>query len=419
LTRVARAAGGLGSRGRRLAAGALGLAVAASVVRFVAEIRGVEEACCADFPIFEEAAEQWSRNERLYGRPLGEYGPGSGVYKFPPLLALLLAGGQAVAGGRVQGQVFLLQVAAYAVAVALLLLTLRRAAGAGPGTLMAVLVTALSFGPFFETLFRLQLENAMLLCIVVAGLALHTGAPVAAGAALGLATVIKLYPIHLLVPLWLTGRRRAALALVGTVVGVGGLSLVVVGLDDGLRYATEIVPALARENPTDQFGAENLGIHRLLGQRLNLDYGHSRVAGTLAFACAWLVSAGAVVRYRWDRADPRGIAPVLLFLPLMLMSLPNSWMNYQLLLLPAVAWLIAEGAKGGRLELVCGVCAGLILSASSYESEWVGSARFRLSALHPLAFQVWCDIRPLATLLAWLGLLRACTRPPLPPFAKP
>ncbi len=325
------------------------LLLAASALHFVLAVERSGATGVVDFPIFLERTRQFRETGVLYPDAADpkSWEPAAAVYKFPPTFAMLLlpvavAGGEAwaIVGHRA------LQVVLYLAAVALLLRALapraRRTAFVAFG-----LVLALNFEPFFETLWRLQLETPILAFLALGWLALVRGRDRPLGAAIAASAMLKLYPAFLGAYLVARARWRALAVCVLTVVLIGTAAWIVIGGQENRAFWLDVLPTLLAELPSAT--TENVSPARYLVSLAGVDPWWAKRIGQLVALAVLGVSIGAV-RRRLGRAEPGPSdgAALAVFLPAMLLALPNGWVNYQLLLLPALLALLAYVVDAGR-----------------------------------------------------------------------
>jgi len=338
--------GHAGRRGLALAGAALLLVL--SCVHFARSAYESQAHGFVDFPIFLAQARQFLLTGELYIDPdePGAYSPAAAVYKFPPLYAMLLL---PVARAGIEQRVYLahwvLQFLLYACAVGLLLAYLHRFAGRG--FLLAGLVLALNFEPFFETLWRLQIETVLLLLLAVALLAYLKERDTWAGAAIGTGFLLKLYPGFLLLYFALRRRWSALAGFALAVVLILIASWIVIGPRENETYFLRILPVLLTERP--EASTENLSLARYLHVLLGWSPLVSQRAGQIVVLPLVLLSGFVVWRQPPSATSGRLRAALAfsLFVPLMLMSMPNYWVNYQLLLLLPLLVLACHASRAG------------------------------------------------------------------------
>lgn len=339
------------------------LVLLASATRFGLEIRLILEHCCYDFaPAFKRVVGFVTEGGALYPVELESYAPGVGDFKYPPLYALLLWLG-VVAGLREVPSVpyLAVQIALYVASVASLVVAfgLQRRVG----LLLLFVVIALNFGPAFETLLRLQIEMPVLFCLSSAALCLQRERSGSAGWMLAAATMLKLYPALAILAFVPEGRRTLA-AFVSGLVTVMLASLVVLGPAECGHFFLRALPLMSRELPIETYHAENASVARWLMWQLGQGAETARLWGR-AVAVGLVAVSLAALRFR-RQAHPATGTDLALLVPVMLLALPNSWANYQVLLLIPMAAMLGSacGSPGGRRRLQVGavVLAGLWLA---------------------------------------------------------
>ena len=243
--------------------------------------------------------------------------------------------------------------------------------------------------------------------IVIAWGALRRGREVPAGAALGLAAALKLYPALLLVPLLLGRHVRAAGSMALTSAAVVAVATAVAGPDTWAAYghsARNVVDGFSRS-------ADNLSILARLGPLLP---GHLLMPAFVLGGLA-LVGFTMLMRARTGRTSGGGGSPAILrgtpgafderqwaaFTCLALLLSPVAWHHYVFALLQPLAWLLAEAwQRRGRLPLLAWSAAALVLSlpAGAFWTIWRAPAS-----------PDWLPavVSPgLVILLAWMAVLR-------------
>jgi hypothetical protein len=279
-----------------------------------------------DFSIFLQEAENFLESGELYAHidNMEAYAPGTPVYKFPPLYAMLLL--PLVAGGiseHIYTYHWIFQIICYLLAAVLAIQLLNRPKNGWFLVLAAVAV--LNFEPFFETLYRLQIETALLLLLTLCLLLHIKGKDALAGTALGICVMLKIYPALLLVYFIMRRRWTAIAWCLGAMVLIQTASLIIIGPQQNYIFFFKILPSMMGEQP--KLILENFGIAGYLQSLLGLTPAAAkRVAQLICLALL------ATSLYALRRGDSRELR-FTLFIPLMLLFLPNSWANYQLLLL--------------------------------------------------------------------------------------
>jgi hypothetical protein len=385
-----------------------------SVFHFVQAAQNSRAFGFVDFPIFLAQAELYLITGELYvdASDPEAYGPAAAVYKFPPLFAMLLL--PFVRDG-VSDAVYLghwiLQILIYAGAVGLLVATLRRQGG----TLFAFggVLLALNFEPFFETLWRLQLETPILLLLVLALVAYQADRQPWAGIALGVGFMLKLYPAFLLLFFMV---RRGWKVIGGFVVALTLIviaSLIVIGPDENGAYFFKILPLLLDEAP--RVSTENLSPARHLQVLFGLDGAWAKRLAQLFVVPLIALTAFTAARRGSKAGDRLGMATAFsVFVPLMLLAMPNSWVNYQLLLLlPLLVLLCHCSRPGSDRRALTALLAMAYLPLLFYwpcadpSVPWpCAQTPYFLGLVRlPRAFHdLMVDARALSPLLVWTGL---------------
>jgi hypothetical protein len=325
-----------------------GILLLLSVFHFVQAAQNSRAFGFVDFPIFLAQAELYLITGELYADASdpGAYGPSAAVYKFPPLYAMLLL--PFVRGGVTDGVFighWILQILLYAFSIALALAALRRQGG--PIFLFGGLLLALNFEPFFETLWRLQIETPILLLLVLALLAYQARRQQWAGAAIGVGFMLKLYPAFMLLYF---AARRGWKVIAWCCVAIAMIvlsSLIVIGPEENGAYFFKILPLLLGEAP--RLSTENLSLSRHL--QVLFGFGPELAKRLVQGLVLPLVVVSVVAVARREsvlRECLAGATAFSLFIPLMLLAMPNSWVNYQLLLLLPLLVLLCHCTRPGR-----------------------------------------------------------------------
>lgn len=331
------------------------LVVVMSFARFGCSAEAVRTKGFADFPIFLNQATIFLETGHLYRSvdDLSAYGPGTAIYKYPPIYAMLLLPVAGDGAGRwVYDGHWLLQLVLYLLAAALAAWALRPPQWRAFAATAAVV--ALHFEPFFETLFGLQVDTLVLLLLVICLIALQRRREPVAGVSLALCGMLKVYPAFLVAYLIV---KRSWVAIgwcaVACVVIVAACVLVV-GIRENVVYFGKILPYLLQE--VSSTSVENQGLGRFLQNWFGLAPTVAKRVGQLLVFPAVVISILAVKRHRTPAEEPqRAGLEFSLFIAVMLLYLPNSWANYQLLLLIPLLALLGHGfAKRRHWPLALG-----------------------------------------------------------------
>ncbi|MET1081512.1 MAG: glycosyltransferase family 87 protein [Burkholderiales bacterium] len=399
------------------------LVLALSFGHFVFSARAVLRKGFADFPSFMARAVDFLHTGRLYvsADNVAAYAPGAAVYKFPPFYALFLLPFAHADLRRVETGHWALQIALYLLTVMLTVVALRPR----QPLRFAIVATivALNFAPFFETLYGLQVETELLLLVAVALLALLRGHEVLAGVALGVAGMLKLYPIFLLLYLGLARRWRAVAGFLAAAAAALAVSLAVFGPAQNRLYFTRILPVMLQEQPDPS--TENVAFGRYAQTLLGATPAVAKRVGQLLAVPLVMVSAIVVYRGRRLRTvEERVPLELALFVALMLLCLANSWTHYQLLLLIPILVLLAHAwaRPRDRASVLAATlpCWGLLLLSDNTP---------RVEGFYPLPPRLHAallDAKLVSTVLAWGALLALLLRRPgeisddraVPPIAR-
>ncbi len=392
---------------RRLAWIAATLLVAVAALHFVHAVRAIGAQPFADFPIFLRQAEVARETGRLYDHldDLSHYAAGAAIYKYPPLYALLLLPFAQLDAAVVAGWHYWVQLALYFAAAWLLIAGERRERSLLFG--IAALVALLTCGPFFETLHGLQIETPILLLLVLAMAASVRGRDGLAGAAIGVCAMLKVYPAFLIVLFLIARRWRAVIGFVVAIVLLQVMNLVVFGVEPNRAYFGTVLPYLMRELPAAT--VENASLARAF-------IAHTALDPATAKRCGQGVALALVAVTTWLTVRRRRLAPNrppdgvewAAFVALMLLCMPNSWLNYQLLLLLPIVVLYRHSTRAGahRWPLLPATIATLLIAISPDDITLRGHS----ATITSLLFGV-VDARVVATLAAWAGTTALLGKP--------
>lgn len=279
-----------------------------------------------------------------------------------------------------------------------------------PGLLLAALLA-----PGLVVTLALGQVNTMLLLLIVAGWAAsarRAGGAIGGGLWLGVAGLVKIFPLALLAGPLQRGRRRELLGA-----AIGAAALVGLGLAAGggaqltLVWLTEVLPAIAGgfttpHNQSLLSAAQRLGEaisvrplalfgapERLVIRPLAEAPGAARLLGYGLCAAVGLATLGALWRGRGD-GPARARLDLALLLSMALLVTPIVWSHYYVLLLVPVGVGLRDGWGDQAARRL--ILAGCALAAA--QQLW------RLTALagSPLLL----SLGTLGVLLIWAGLAR-------------
>jgi hypothetical protein len=363
-----------------------------------------------DFRIFWDQAVFLVANGAVYyPEALSKYAPHSGTYKFPPLFLLFLipfVKYTDLSLAQMKVIWFFVDLFLYLFSIWLLV----RAFNTRHWIIFSIV--ALNYEPFFETLHALQMEILILICVSSYLFFLSGKKPkqVLSGISLAVACNLKIYPAFLFLDDMLFRRK---MILVGAAVGSLCcilVSVVIVGYHEVVVYFSKILPYMMGESPEYR---DNLSIGHTILVVSNFGPRISGRIGELVALISTVLSLGLLWRRRREIAEfERATLGMALLIPLMLFALPNSWSNYQLLLLPCfmiqLSIIEKRGLERQRVLFWPLALAFVITLFSQYSafSRDNGNGRL-LSFIHipapVLSFML--DLRPLAPILLWLGTL--------------
>jgi hypothetical protein len=205
--------------------------------------------------------------------------------------------------------------------------------------------------PLWWVLYLGQFELVILALAMLGWRAAAGGRDWRAGAWLGVATSIKLYPAFFLLPFAARKRWRVILAaaLVVNLVQLGNLATV--GASGFVRYYIEVLPAVSARYQSIGLNCSPYGaLLRLFGDSadvLPVTYAPGVIV-PIAVALSMLALLGSV------RLDPEA-APVA-----MLVALPRVWFYHAVLALPEIVSLV-RSPNFRRAALLAGLAAGFVL----------------------------------------------------------
>lgn len=254
---------------------------------------------------------------------------------YPPAAQWLFAAGAAVAPNSVVGWRLLL----LAADLGTLALLVRLLPGLG---VAPVWVLAYAWSPLvvFEGVQAGHVDLALVPLVLLAFAWRRAGAPVAAGAALGLATLVKLYPAILVLAWW----RRDDWRMPGAMAAMVGLAY--------LPYAATLGPAVLGFLP-EYFQAHedfNVGLRAALTWVFGLTGETARAALMAALVAALLAALAVIARTRDEspaglwRAGALGVGAYLALVPTSMHPWYVVWLVPWLTVRPFPAWLIFSGA---------------------------------------------------------------------------
>ncbi len=307
-----------------------------------------------DFRIFNSTTLGALKGDPLYRTDKPHFfRPGSLVYKYPPPYAALLSFGATNRWKSFAQRWLLFDVALIFLSVGLM----SRAERAPPLRVFLIFLLAWSWKPFWESCAGIQLEPIILFFLSLGVFAAKRGHTWLLGAGLGVSAALKVYPL-LLGPLLLLQQRARS---IGAAVASLALTLVFgavrMGWAETSTYFLEVLPrlggtSLQRENLG---GMGQLGSIVVSGYQQYMGATGGEEGVTLealgspvevwtvriiiaSISLAMALSAFRLVSTRVDEGR-RLVVSVCLAVPILLFSMPTSWLDYQCLLFLPVGWL--------------------------------------------------------------------------------
>jgi alpha-1,2-mannosyltransferase len=340
-----------------------------------------------DFSVFYNAGTRLHSGQPLYELNFMKQNPFNGVYKYPPLFALLMESlslfpnRTALSIWQFVG-LLLLGAALYAI-----IRSHERTLGGGSPTALLFVTVTLLYQPLVDTLKYGQMDIAMLALVAFAYAALRAGKPAWSGLPLAIAVLFKLYPAMLLVFLLLRREWRALASFAVSFIVLCTGSILLTGPSPWITYLTQVLPRSAQETAW----VENLSfagfLARLVSDRIEL-IEFSRIGGpwvpivTLSsylWAILVLVICVLVARKPASRGSEAYALAFAAFTCASVLVLPAAWYHYMtLMLLPiGITFFVLEdrGAawwveRGNRLA---GLVVALVASVAllTYASFWL------------------------------------------------
>jgi hypothetical protein len=322
--------------------GLLLLTAAAAAAGLVGGVSDALRDNAYDFMAHWEGLQRWLAGGRLYDLAALRHNHFAAVFKIPPFYTLLylpLSGLDAAAALALWRGLSI----GMALLSAWLLWPLLR--GAGGRTALVVLLVAYQLRPLSDSIAYGQTDLLLLLLLAALLRLWRSGRSTAAGVLLGVAGLIKLYPL-LLVLWWL--RRRDWRALGGTVLGlIGGtlLALAVLGPAVHRSFVLQVLPLIGGTTNWIENQTVSGVVTRTAGELIKLR------PFTLQpyVAIGLLLSAALVVLVAWrqqpqtERCTPQALLEFSAWTMLFALAAPAAWLHYHtLLVLPIVALAAAQ-----------------------------------------------------------------------------
>jgi hypothetical protein len=294
-----------------------------------------------DMPLFLQVAYDYLANHVLYIRATDlpqYYQPGAGVYKYPPLFQLTLV--PWFAQGWPEDVYFTLlrvtMLLMYLVAATMIARKTASLAGAGTSPHLfyaSAAITALWFIPFHAS--HGVVVEIFVLCLASLFVCFYSRHTFLSGFWLGMATMLKIYPVFLLL-IPLTGRNHRNLAgFIAACIISTLLTIAYFGLDENIFFFFKLLPILLSEHMS-QYGS-NMNIEVFLRAKGVI----SQSLPLFNVQRLLVLSVLAAVAYRYRNDVEKNIMLLSsLWVCAMLLCLSNYWLQYQLMLiLPLIVLL--------------------------------------------------------------------------------
>ncbi len=297
----------------------------------------------ADFQVFAQAAKSLAAGVPIYDFVQASTDPNSPVYKHPPLFALLLTPLANLDLTTLAQTWFLVNQVLYA----LTLVALMRGfdvAWRSPG-FYVLGVASLLHRPVIESLWRGQPDFVILASLALGFLLLRAKHDFAAGLAVSIGTMLKLYPGLIFLYFVLQRRWRGLAGLVVGCCALLAVTIVAVGWDMHVRYVSEILLIQNAAVPYAENQSYSGFVSRLVVPPEQTDWDTTVpmpiVPGLLVLAidaASVAITSLALLRGKPSRQLPSLGVQFAALIPLMILMWPTGWIHYQtILILPLFA----------------------------------------------------------------------------------
>jgi hypothetical protein len=359
----------------------------------------------SDFQVFATAAKSLAAGQPIYDFVQAHNDPNSSVYKHPPLFALLLAPLAPLELTPFAQAWFLVN----QVLFGLTLVALMRGfaiAWRSP-KFYILLVASLLHRPVLESLWRGQPDFVILASLAAGFVLIRKQHDFAAGLALSLGTMLKLYPGLLFLYFVLQRRWRGLVGLAAGCAILLAVSIAAVGWETHVRYVSEILLIQNAAVPYPENQSYSGLVSRLVVPPEEIDW-YTTVPMPLAPGLAVLaldaaslaVTGWVMLRGRPTHRLPQVGLQFAALIPLMILMWPTGWIHYQTILILPLFALTCYLSRDDRLILGLTVL-GFALTAVGNEKP----------VLDPAFFYgipgLLRSYKTLGVLLLWAALLRA------------
>lgn len=227
---------------------------------------------------------------------------------------------------------------------------------------LILIIALLNYPPVVSHLLWGQVQLQIALLLTGAWLCLRRGREYTAGALIGVAIAVKLYPLLLFAPLLAARRWRAVALALATALGITALSFLLAGPGAFTQYFTQVLPEIN----------QTLGNNNPKGYSLTtmLKYllGDSGVVVGLSLALrALILGAVTLAAARMKDAPDRALA---LGVTTLVLVTPTVWTHYFVLLYLPWLELLARAPRRRQYLLAL---AYLLIAVSSMQTETPGA----------------------------------------------
>ncbi|NTV65444.1 MAG: DUF2029 domain-containing protein, partial [Oscillochloris sp.] len=358
----------------------------------------------SDFQAYYEAGRRIIDGQPLYDMAALQANPFATTYKYPPLMALLVAPLSLLPLPLAGAAWRLLCVGSAAAGV----LALQAAHPPPRRTSLTLIGLALLIGlsPVIRSL-RFGQPELLIVAVAVLGTGLLLRGLIWESAALwALVALLKIYPLLLVLPLLLRGRRRWAQALGACLIGWTLLSSTIDGWD--LIFWRDLFPSLGARDGR----LSNMAIYGVVARLIDPsayrgDQAVPAAALPSLLLCTLLLLASVWLLWRRREQMETQIWPALgMMVCTVLLVIPVGWDHYHaLLLLPLIVSLGALGQPRDDATLWLGAYTLLVFGVS--RDFWPTSEQT------PTAFALFFgSYRTLGALLLWLWFARRPSHTP-------
>lgn len=357
-----------------------------------------------DFYIFWNQAISFLETNKLYPfiDNLNAYNPGTAVYKFPPLYAMLLL---PLIKLGIKQNIFIYHWM-FQILIYLFSIVLCSAISKKRNIYLWVsmfFIMAFIYYPFFETLVGLQVETFIFMSIILCLYLTEKKKYCYIGIILGFCTMLKIYPMFLMAYFFLKKKWPVVIWFMITLVLIIIFSVVIIGFQESYNYFFKILPYLLKE--TALVSMENLSICRYLQEMFSIDPQISiKISKGISFFLLFLSCLIIYMNKKQNISDNYIKLEYCIFIPLLLLYPQNSWSNYQLYLLLPIFIVLTHKFKFKNLKLISQFLVIIAFVGTLFSENYPGYI------LHfiPVRFSLhnfFINFRIVSTLFVWLTLI--------------